>query len=359
MTRAKRYGSILLGLILLVAAALFAIVFAFSPGRLPFDPHAVQMSDPQSYETIERGHYLVTAGDCAACHTRPGGKAFAGGLPIATPFGTLVTTNITPDVETGIGGWTDEEFVRAVREGIARDGSYLYPAMPYPAYTKVSRADALAIRAYLRTVEPVSNKVDANQLPFPFNIRSVLLGWNMLNFKSGVFEPDASAPAELNRGAYLVQGLGHCGTCHSAKNILGGDEGDGFLRGAALQGWSAPNITTDARIGIGAWSADEIVDYLKAGANHWTLVSGPMAEEVRNSSANMTDTDLHAIAVYLKSLKPEVATPPQPLPADDARIVAGQAIYLSGRLLRMPPGLGPRRRKAVSQACRQRHGAIG
>jgi mono/diheme cytochrome c family protein len=327
MSRARRYGSILLGLIVLGAAAMFAIVLAFSPGRLPFDPHAVQMSDPQSYETIERGRYLATVGDCAACHTAPGGKPFAGGLAIATPFGTLVATNVTPDPATGIGAWTDEEFVRAVREGIDRAGAYLYPAMPYTAYTKVSRDDVLAIRAYLRTVEPVSHKVEANQLPFPFNIRSAMLGWNLLNFKSGAFEPDADVSAEQNRGAYLVQGLGHCGTCHSAKNILGGDKRDGFLHGAMLQGWLAPNITADTRTGIGAWSLDEIVDYLKAGANHWTLVAGPMAEEVRNSSAAMTDADLHAIAVYLKSLNGGTTATPQPIPAADTRMTAGQAIY--------------------------------
>jgi mono/diheme cytochrome c family protein len=316
---------VIVALVVLIAAA--GIVYALLPGRLALAADAFQKPDPQSFEDIERGRYLATAADCAACHTARGGKPFAGGLPIETPFGTLVAPNITPDRESGIGAWTDDEFRRAMQDGIGRDGEFLYPAMPYPAYAKLARDDLLAIRAYLATVESVSNKVVSNQLPFPFRIRTVMLGWNLLNFDRAPFHPDPNAPAERNRGAYLVDGLGHCGTCHSAKNILGGDKRDGYLQGAVLQGWFVPNITSDPRVGIGAWPPEEIVDYLKAGANHWTVVSGPMAEEVRNSSAYMTDADLRAIAIYLKGVPPAAAASPGPLPSSDARMVSGQAIY--------------------------------
>ena len=322
-----RYAvGVIVALVVLIAAAA-GILWALLPGRLPLRADAFQKPDPQSFEDIERGRYLAIAGDCAACHTARGGKPFAGGLPIETPFGKVVAPNITPDRETGIGAWTDDEFRRAVQEGIGRDGDLLYPAMPYPAYAKVAPDDVLAIRAYLATVEPASNKVVANQLPFPFRNRALMLGWNLLNFDRTPFRPDPNASVERNRGAYLVDGLGHCGSCHTAKNILGGDKRDGYLRGAVLQGWFVPNISGDLRVGIGEWPRDEIVDYLRAGANHWTVVSGPMAEEVRNSSAYLTVADLRAIAIYLKGVPPAAAASPRPLPSNDARMESGRAIY--------------------------------
>lgn len=287
----------------------------------------IAKADTQSFETIERGRYLATLADCVACHTAPGGKPYAGGLPLQTPFGTLYSPNITPDEETGIGSWTDEEFLAALREGIGRGGKRLYPAMPYPAYTKISREDALAIRTYLATLGPVKNAVEVNRLPFPFNQRSSLIVWNWLNFKDGRFQPDAQKSAEWNRGAYLVEALGHCGTCHTGKNFLGGDKSESYLQGAALQGWYAPNITADPHKGIGAWSENEIVEYLKTGANDRSIASGPMADEIVHSSSRMNDADARAIAVYLKDIKSGTATPPQPLGPNDARMIAGQAIY--------------------------------
>ena len=221
----------------------------------------------QSFEVIERGRYLAVLADCAACHTAPGGQPFAGGLALLTPFGKLVAPNITPDRETGIGDWTDDEFVAAMHDGRGRGGIRLYPAMPYPAYTKMTRDDVLAIRAYLATVEPVSNAVDVNQLPFPFNIRFSLVFWNWLNFTGGRYQPVAQKSAEWNRGAYIVQGAGHCGTCHTPKTLLGGDKIGRPFAGATLQGWFAPDITTDPRKGIGGWSKDDIAQYLKSGAN--------------------------------------------------------------------------------------------
>jgi mono/diheme cytochrome c family protein/uncharacterized membrane protein YphA (DoxX/SURF4 family) len=290
-------------------------------------PCAARAVDLQSYDLVERGHYLATAADCAACHTKPGGKPFAGGVALETPFGTLVGPNITPDPDAGIGAWTDDEFVSALHDGRGRHGIRLYPAMPYPAYTKMTREDALAIRAYLRTVEPTPGKIDPNQLPFPFNIRSDMAVWNALNFKPGRLEPDPSQSAEWNRGRYLVDALGHCGTCHTPKTVMGADRNSAYLQGTTLQGWFAPNITADERKGIGHWSVDELVSYLKTGANREAIASGGMGEEVVHSSSHMTNEDLKAIATYLLSLKPASQESPQALAASDARMVAGQAIY--------------------------------
>ncbi len=176
--------------------------------------------DPQAADLVTRGQYLATAGDCAACHTAPGGKPFAGGLSIDTPFGTLVSANITPDPRFGIGAWSDAEFVRSMQRGIAPGGRHLYPAMPYPFFTRATRADLIAIRAYLATLDPVADAVETNRLPLPFSIRASMIVWNGLNFSAGEFRVDPSRPAEWNRGAYLVNGLGHCGACHTPKNLL-------------------------------------------------------------------------------------------------------------------------------------------
>jgi mono/diheme cytochrome c family protein/uncharacterized membrane protein YphA (DoxX/SURF4 family) len=290
-------------------------------------PCAARAVDLRSYDLVERGRYLATATDCAACHTKPGGAPFAGGVALETPFGTLVGPNITPDPNAGIGAWSDDEFVAALQEGRGRHGIRLYPAMPYPAYTKMTREDALAIRAYLRTIEPAPDKINANQLPFPFNIRSDMAVWNALNFKPGHLEPDPSQSAEWNRGRYLVDALGHCGTCHTPKTAMGADRDSAYLQGTTLQGWFAPNITADERKGIGRWSVDELVNYLKTGANRDAIASGGMGEEVVHSSSHMSDEDLKAIATYLLSLKPASQDNPQALAASDAQMVAGLAIY--------------------------------
>lgn len=267
-------------------------------------------------------------GDCVGCHTAPGGKPFAGGAALETPFGKLVGPNITPDVATGIGAWTESDLWQAMHEGIGRDGVRLYPAMPYPAYTKVTREDVSAIWAYLRTLEPVHNEVRTNQLMFPFNVRRpATSAWDLINFKPGVFQSDPTKSDVWNRGAYLVEGLGHCGTCHTPKNITGGDRGGEALQGALLQDWYAPDLTADSRMGIGSWSTEDIVRYLKTGANSFDIASGPMAEAVENSTSHMTDADLLAIATYLKDRAPRSANTAIALAHDDTRMVAGKAIY--------------------------------
>jgi mono/diheme cytochrome c family protein len=298
-----------------VAAILFVISSA-----------AAGESDPQDFTQIERGRYLAVAGDCASCHTIPGRRPFAGGRPIETPFGNILAPNITPDRDTGIGAWSDDDFDAAVRKGVRRDGSLLYPAMPYNAYTKMSREEVLALRAYLNTVEAVRNAVVANILPFPFNIRAAMHVWNALYFTEGAYKPDPAKSADWNRGAYLVDGPAHCGACHTPKTLLGGDKTNRYLQGSDLQGWSAPDITNDKARGIGNWSAAEAVAYLKTGHNRVTAATGPMAEAISLSTSQMTDADLAAIVTYLKSL-PDRGGAASPLPAQDPVMVAGAAIY--------------------------------
>jgi mono/diheme cytochrome c family protein len=298
--------------------AAFAVLLLASPALA---------ADPQDFATREHGRYLAIVGDCAACHTEPGGPQLAGGRPIETPFGTLLAPNITPDRETGIGAWTDEEFVNALRRGTGRNGAHLYPAMPYTDMTKLTRDDALAIRAYLETVPPARHTVVANQLPFPFDIRLSMLAWNALFFREGEFHSDAGRSDEWNRGAFIVEGPAHCGACHTPKNLLGGDKSSEAYQGYSLQGWFAPNITNDARRGLGGWSVEEIATYLRTGHNAFAAASGPMGEEVTRSSSQMTEADLRAVAVFLKSLPGQNGERTTPLAAANPAMTAGGAIY--------------------------------
>jgi mono/diheme cytochrome c family protein len=283
--------------------------------------------DAQNFTTVDRGRYLSILSDCASCHTVPQkNQPFAGGRPIETPFGRIVAPNITPDMETGIGSWTDDQFDNAVRKGIGRNGERLYPAMPYNAYTKMSRQDVLAIRAYLNTVTAVYNPVVVNMLPFPFNIRTAMKVWDALYFKEGEYAFDPHQSTEWNRGAFLVDGPAHCGACHTPKTFLGGDKMSLYLQGSPLQGWSAPNITNDARTGLGNWSVDEVAAYLKTGHNRITAATGPMAEAVDLSTSKMMDDDVKAIATYLKSL-PGQGAAPAPITGTAPDMMAGGAIY--------------------------------
>jgi mono/diheme cytochrome c family protein len=287
--------------------------------------------DTQNFRQIERGRYLAIVGDCAACHTLPGSdRAYAGGRPIETPFGELVAPNITPDPQTGIGAWTSQEFIDAMTRGTGRNGTHLYPAMPYTYYTKVTRDDALAIRAYLNTVPAVYNPVKADQLPFPLNIRASMVVWNELFFTPGEFQPRADKTEEWNRGAYLAEGLGHCGLCHTPKNFFGGDKTSERLKGYALQGWFAADITNDRRRGVGSWSVDEIASYLKLGHGRNTLGTGLMAETISQSTSHMTEADLKAIATYLKDPAARSANgnqSPSKVASDRADVKMGAKIY--------------------------------
>lgn len=292
-------------------------------------PQQVLVADnhDQLNEQIQRGEYVARLSDCTACHTAEGGQPFAGGYKLNTPFGAILSSNITSDPDTGIGGWSQEQFDRAVRHGVGSHG-YLYAAMPYNAYAKLTDQDLADLWAYIRTIPPVKNQVVENQLPFPFNQRWTLAGWNLLFFKDKVFEPQVNVSDQVNRGAYLVDGPGHCSSCHTAKNMLGGDT-SAYLQGGALQGWYAPNLTPDPHTGLGKWSESDIVSYLRSGTNKMTASSGPMTEAIENSTQYMTDDDLQAIALYLKSLPASGKPVPQPLSADNTAMITGKKVFES------------------------------
>jgi mono/diheme cytochrome c family protein len=250
---------------------------------------------------LRLGQYLVAAGDCMSCHLREGGEPFAGGLGLNTPFGAIYTSNITPDRETGIGAWTSDQFYHAMHDGKGAHGENLYPAFPYPWFRRASRADDDAIFAYLRTLPAVNYTPPKNNLPFPFNIRSSVGAWNLLFLDTHDFQNDPGQSAEWNRGAYLVNGLGHCGGCHTPKNSFGADKSKQQFHGGKLDNWVAADLTSNTRIGLGAWSIEDIAEYLGTGRNARAAAGGAMAEVITYSTSLMTDADRRAIAVYLKS----------------------------------------------------------
>lgn len=256
-------------------------------------------------DLIARGEYLTKAADCVACHTTKDGKPFAGGLAFKTPMGTLYSPNITPDKATGIGSWTDEEFLRALHEGKGKNGENLYPAFPYTSYTLLKDDDVKAIKAYLFSLPAVHQPNRENDMPFPFNQRWGLWFWNLVNFDGQRFEPDSSKDAQWNQGAYFVEALGHCGECHTPRNITMGMKDSKAYAGTEIDGWTAFNITSDPHAGIGGWSQEQIVQYLRSGhVDGKAQAAGPMAEVIENSTRHLTDSDLNAMAVYLRTLKP-------------------------------------------------------
>ena len=279
-------------------------------------------------DLVERGAYVATAADCQSCHTSVDGKPFAGGHTLETPFGPLVTPNITPDKNTGIGSWTRENFANALHRGIDDDGLPLYPAMPYVSYTKMTDANVDALWAYMQTVEPVENKVEVNRLPFPYDVRSSLFAWQALFFKPGRFEPDASKSADYNRGAYLVEALEHCGSCHTPRNAMGATIADKALQGSEIQEWYAPDISNGKDSILRSWSKERLTSFLQ-GHNDSSLMPpyGPMAEVVYNSTTKLKPADVEAIADYLKSRpapsESAVAANDVPFPREDA----GRAVF--------------------------------
>lgn len=279
-------------------------------------------ADAAANDPVARGRYLAIAGDCVACHTAEGEAPFSGGRAINTPFGVIYSSNLT----TGIGSYTPDTFWRALREGKDDDGSNLYPAFPYNYFTRISRADSDALYAFLKTVPPVRRKPPANKLPFPLNLRFMISGWNLLFFKPAGWTPRTDRSPLWNRGSYLVEVLGHCGACHTPKNILGADKEGQALQGGLLDNWFAPNLTGQPRFGLGGWSEDDIVRYLKTGRNDRAHATGPMGEVVTDSTALMADSDLRAMATYLKSLPNGGDVPPVAAP-DPRAMQAGAAIY--------------------------------
>ncbi|MDB5820654.1 MAG: alcohol dehydrogenase, partial [Rhizobacter sp.] len=306
--------------VVLVAAvvAAFALFHLVRPGML--ERAEVQPALSSTTQQLNRGEYLARAGDCVACHSEPAGKQFAGGRAMPTPFGSLFVPNITPDEDTGIGHWNADEFYRMMHTGISRDGTLLYPAMPFASYTKVTREDSDAIFAYLMSVPPVKQKNRPHELRFPYNQRELLAGWRTLYFREGEYTADAKQSAEWNRGAYLVQGLGHCAMCHTAVNALGGSSESKAFEGGMIanQNWYAPSLTSNREAGLGNWTIKEISDLLQAGVSHRGTVYGPMAEVVYNSLQYMSDDDIAAMSVYLKALPQRDSEPP---PTSQARLV--------------------------------------
>lgn len=308
-------------------AALSVSVLAAGAG------HAQQDSTSPRADIVARGEYLARAGDCIACHTAPDGRPFAGGRAMQTPFGALYTSNITPDAATGIGKWTADDFYKTMHSGRFPDGGLIYPAMPFASYTKVTREDSDAIFAYLKTIPAVNQKNREHDLSFPYNNRELILGWRTLFFREGEYKTDPSKSAEWNRGAYLVEGLGHCGMCHSPINALGGSAKSDEFKGGLIpmQNWYAPSLTSNREAGLGEWSIKDITDLLQTGVSNRGVVYGPMAEVVHNSLQYLSDDDARAMAVYLKGIaEPSPKPPPvSSLPGSESSLLIslGKTVY--------------------------------
>ncbi|MEB2848091.1 c-type cytochrome [Endobacterium cereale] len=312
---------------------LISAAFGFSAAVIGTIPERTALADgTKTTSIVAKGEYLARAGDCIACHTAPEGKVFAGGRAMPTPFGTIYTSNITPDPETGIGNWSKADFYKTMHEGRFPDGGLLYPAMPFASYTKVTREDSDAIFAYLRTIEPVSRKNREHDLDFPYNNRALILGWRTLFFDQGTYEPDTTRSEEWNRGAYLVEGLGHCGMCHTPINALGGNSQSDAFKGGLIpnQNWYAPSLTSNKEAGLGLWSIKEITDLLQKGISDRGTVYGPMADVVYNSLQYLNAADTKAMAVYLKSIahdSPKPAISKLPHAESSLLISLGKSVY--------------------------------
>ena len=291
-------------LLLLIVATSFAGVIAALNfrGEEPLPAEAAAFSP--TADEIARGEYLARAGNCVACHTARGGAPYAGGLGVRTPFGTVYSTNLTPDARTGIGTWTSAHFWRALHNGRSKDGRLLYPAFPYPSYTQLTREDADAIFAYLLSLPAVAQPPRAHRLRFPYDSQAALAVWRAFFFEPGEFEADAAKSTEWNRGAYLVRGLGHCVACHSPRNVFGATSEKLELSGGLIpmQGWYAPSLTSPLEAGVAAWDAQDVVDLLKKGVSPRGSVMGPMAEVVFRSTQYLSVADLRAMAAFLKAL---------------------------------------------------------
>lgn len=293
----------------------------------------VHSEDLSPGELVARGEYLVTAGNCASCHTTQDGAFMSGGLPFRTPFGTIYSTNITPDPLTGIGNWSEVDFLNSLRHGVRPDGDHLYPAFPYTAYTKASDDDILAMFAYLKSIKPVRITPPQNDLVFPFNYRPLMAFWKLLYFQPGVYEVREDQSEQWNRGAYLVEALAHCSACHSPRNSLGAERAAAHMGGGEFldlvarehyRPWSAPNLTATER-GLALWSEQDLADYLKTARNDMLESFGPMNEVIINSTRYLEAQDIRAMVTYLKNLPavPErEATTPGP-----AIMGRGRTIY--------------------------------
>jgi mono/diheme cytochrome c family protein len=335
----------------MIKTRLFAILVAWLLGAL--SPCAKAADADRSL--VQRGEYLAKLGDCFACHTASGGKPFAGGFPMKTPMGTIYSTNITPDPIHGIGAYSESEFSDALRKGIARDGHNLYPAMPYPSFSKLGDADIRALYSYFMLGVPAVPAPDKpSDIPFPLNMRWPLKLWNLVFLPGTPYVDKRENDAVWNRGAYLVQGLGHCGACHSARGIafqeLALDErGSGFLSGGVLDGWSAPDLTSSSKTGLGQWSEEQIATFLRTGSNEHATAYGSMTSVINNSMQYLDDEDATAVSRYLKSLSPAKTGETK---------VSGTSDTSTSRILLTSPGATPGA-STYAEFCIHCHGLDG
>jgi len=315
--------------------------FAGGPTVALADYHAANPTgvpaDLAAADPVKRGEYLARAADCLVCHTAPDGKDYAGGLAFPLPFGTLYSTNITADKETGIGAYSDQDFLNAMQRGVRRDGANLYPAMPFTSYTYITDADALAIKAYLFSLAPVHAVNQANTLEFPFNQRWLMSPWSLLFNANARFEPNTAMSAEWNRGAYLGEALAHCGECHTPRNLAFALNNRRKFAGAIAAGWHAFNISSDRGSGIGAWSDKDVADYLSTGhASGRGTAAGPMGEAVDESFSLMAPADIKAVVAYLRSVPPVASSepgtiappaPPSPKQGGETADILGKRVF--------------------------------
>ena len=354
----KALRNSLLGAVLLVAALAALVGWLNVRGEAPLPAPRPGAATAQVADAtlIARGAYLARAGNCMGCHTTTGAPAYAGGRGVATPFGTIYAPNLTPDVGTGLGAWSAAEFWRAMHHGRSRDGHLLYPAFPYPNYTLVTRADSDALHAFLHSLPAVVQPNKAHDLSFPFDQQAALAVWRALYFRAAGFEPDAQRSAEWNRGAYLVEGLGHCNACHASRNALGATQRPLDLAGGLIpvQNWYAPSLASAAEAGVADWEIGSIVELLRTGIaapnGQQVAVAGPMSEVVSGATQHLTEPDLRAMAHFLKTL-PQL-DPVSWVSASAAAAVLGHASDQPA--LDTSPG-----GKLYEQHCAQCHGANG
>jgi len=363
MQRGRVTHTLLWTLVVIVGVALIVTAYmAFGPGPTAFaggtrvaitqysgpDPTGVP-AELKTAGLVERGEYLTRAADCVVCHTAKDGVPFAGGRAFVLPFGTLYSTNITPDVDTGIGSYSDGDFLDAVHKGIGRGHTKLYPAMPYASYTYMSDADALAIKAYLWTLRPVHAPAPQNTLMFPFNQRILMSAWSLLFNADKRFEPNVARSAEWNRGAYLTEAMGHCGECHTPRNLFFALNNRQKFGGAVQAGWSAYNITSDRSSGVGAWSDADLEHYLSAGhADGRGTAAGPMGEAVDESLSHLSPTDIRAMVAYLRTV-----------PEKGSDGLAEPRATLAPESFAEGPGANARGRSVYEGACAGCHGWTG
>ncbi|WP_219219449.1 cytochrome c [Variovorax boronicumulans] len=324
----KRFLYLLAGLVVLLVLGTAALVALNLRGEdtLPAEAGSAFEATPAQ---VDRGRYLALAGNCAGCHTVRGGQAYAGGLGIETPFGTVYAGNLTPDVQQGIGSWSPAHFWRALHNGRGKDGRLLYPAFPYPSFTRITREDSDALYAYLRSVPASATPNAPHRLRFPYDTQAALAVWRALSFTPAPFVPDPAQPAEWNRGAYLVEGLGHCIACHGTRNVLGATEEKRGLSGGLIpiENWYAPSLTSKREASVADWETRHVVALLKNGTAPGGSVMGPMADVVYRSTQHLSEADLTAMALYLQKLPDTTTSAPAPQRRDVGTMERGARIY--------------------------------